>query len=119
MQPDSRFLQQPMIFWANVRTISQKVGYTRRGSILVPTPAEVATAYGSLDLTTHHLFDANGDVTEMGDYLFSYFQYRADVLNGHVAAHLMDAPEARERFEELFGRVQSARALVMNKQKGD
>ena len=28
MKPDPRFLKQPKSFWANVRTISQEVGYT-------------------------------------------------------------------------------------------
>ena len=28
MKPDPRFLNQPKSFWANVRTISQEVGYT-------------------------------------------------------------------------------------------
>ncbi|MGH8865669.1 MAG: DUF7690 domain-containing protein [Burkholderiales bacterium] len=40
MNPDPRFLAQSKEFWANVRTISQEVGYTQRGqgTIKVPTP---------------------------------------------------------------------------------
>ena len=40
MKPDQRFLKQPKHFWASVRTISQQVGYTERGTgrIRVPSP---------------------------------------------------------------------------------
>ncbi len=33
MRPEERFLKQPKDFWAMVRTISQKLGYTVRGSV--------------------------------------------------------------------------------------
>ena len=51
MKPDPRFLNQPTHFWANVRTISQHVGYTARGTgqILVPDLAVIVKALGELD----------------------------------------------------------------------
>ena len=67
MQPDDRFVRQPKEFWANIRTVSQRVGYTVRpkrqsgvkgltGPIQVPFPSEIRAAYESLNLTTAHLF---------------------------------------------------------------
>ncbi len=37
MKPDKRFLRQPKSFWANVRSLSQKLGYTEGGQIKIPT----------------------------------------------------------------------------------
>ena len=46
VKPDPRFLKQDKTFWANVRTISQHVGYTVRGKgfIKVPTLDEITAA---------------------------------------------------------------------------
>ena len=44
MTPDPRFVNLPKHFWANVRTISQRIGYTLRGGtgqILVPTADQI------------------------------------------------------------------------------
>lgn len=52
MKAESRFLNQPLEFWANVKLISQKVGYTERGTsrIKVPTPDEIRRVYAELHL---------------------------------------------------------------------
>lgn len=44
-------------FWANVRTISQEIGYTARGEsrILVPALAQICIAYARLNLSTAHI----------------------------------------------------------------
>ena len=39
MKPDQRFQKQPKHFWANVRTISQKLGYTERGEGVIKVPS--------------------------------------------------------------------------------
>jgi hypothetical protein len=43
VKPNTRFLNQPKHFWANVRTIGQEVGYTVRGEgvIRVPTMDDI------------------------------------------------------------------------------
>ena len=71
MQADKRFLGLPPVFWANVRTISQEVGYTNRGAgtIRVPTAYEIKLAYRKLGLNSDHLFDKSGTATEMGQRL--------------------------------------------------
>lgn len=121
MQPNPRFLYQPMTFWAAVRSVSQKVGYTERGrsgQIRVPSVQEIRSAYSDLGLETTYLFDSAGVYTEIGKLLFGYFTYRADVLNQMVSVLLMDADEAKERLAALISSSRSRRALVMNKQTG-
>lgn len=121
MIADGRFLGQPGTFWANVRTISQAVGYTRRGKgeILVPTYQEMTTAYKALDLSVEHLVDASGKPTAFGALLHDYFVFRAAQLNGFVRPRLMDAAQAREVFERLRAKYNPKAPLPLNKQKGD
>ena len=120
MQPDPRFLGQPMVFWANIRSISQAVGYTDRAtkSIRVPTRREIEAAYSTLGLTTHHLYSRDG-LTDLGQTVHDYYTYRAAVLNNTVQHLLMDAPEARERLETFMTGVIPRHPLAMNKQKGE
>jgi hypothetical protein len=50
LRADRRFQNQPKHFWANVRSISQHVGYTSRGTgqILVPDLPTIVKALGEL-----------------------------------------------------------------------
>ncbi|MHB1344954.1 MAG: DUF7687 domain-containing protein [Thermoleophilia bacterium] len=122
MIPNSVFLRQPQHFWANVRLVSQKVGYTARGTgrVLVPTLAEISRALEDLGLESHHISDRTGQPTAFGETLASYFSFRAEVLNGFVEPRLMDVDEAGA----LFLRLQKENPfttcpLPLNKQKGD
>lgn len=129
MQPDDRFVRQPKEFWANIRTISQKVGYTVRpkrqpgvkgltGPIKVPVPSEIRAAYESLNLTTAHLFEDGTNPTALGLRVLEYFQFRADILNAVVEPLLMDAEQARKLYERLRRKSKRRTAVPMNKQSG-
>ncbi len=124
MQPDDRFKDQPKVFWANVRTVSEKNGYTRRGvdkdtnNIRVPTQKELRATYSALGLKSDHVLDGN-DLTEFGQVLMDYFEYRADVLYNQVRLSLLNAGEARELFESTRARLKPRCPLPMNKQKDE
>ncbi|MCY3022749.1 MAG: hypothetical protein NTW87_27540 [Planctomycetota bacterium] len=120
MKAEPRFLNQPKHFWANVRLISAKVGYTikRRGQILVPSLDQMLAALKARDLTSDHIMDARRNPTALGTSLCAYFQYRADVLNGFVEAQLMDAPAAKQLYAELCATCKPRFPVPMNKQKG-
>ena len=121
MTPDNRFLNQPGDFWANVRTISQAVGYTVRGQgqVRVPVPLEIATAFRSLGLQPDRLFTGDGSPTSFGQMLLDYFEFRADCLNNYVEPLLMDVDRARDTFEQLVEQLDPSCPLPMNKQKGE
>lgn len=121
MEPNHTFREQPKAFWANVRLISEQVGYTQRRQkrIKVPTREEVDKAFTSLGLETGHLWDASGVPTTMGDTLMRYLQYRADVLNDYVQPRLMDATRAEKVFNAMRRERKPNCPLPMNKQKGD
>ncbi len=131
MQPNKDFIGLPKSFWANIRTISQEVGYTVRlkriagvkgppGPIKVPTPAEVQKALQSINLSSSHLFGPTGTPTDLGRQVLEYYTYRADILNRVVEPLLMNALQATALFEKLQGIGTKAGAVVpMNKQSGE
>ncbi len=119
MRPDERFLQQPKQFWAYVRTISQACGYTARGTgqVRVPAVAEIVRALDALDLRSDGIHDG-AVLTEDGETLIAYFDYRARILNDRVAALLLDASDARAAFTQMRKELKPSCPLPMNKQKG-
>lgn len=121
MKPNQRFLHQPKSFWANIRTISQLVGYTVKNaqSVRIPSKEEIQRAYASVDLNTNHLFSDPSNPTETGDAVLSYFEYRAQVLNEYVRPLLMDADRASRVYKKLRGRKSFVVPVVQNKQTGD
>jgi hypothetical protein len=129
VKPDTRFLNLPKSFWANVRTISQHVGYTERaarrrgrkkkaGRIKVPTVPEMLSAMQDLGLRSSHIADASGDLTKSGAQLDAYFHYRAGVLNAFVEPRLMNQRKAKVAFQRLQRRLRPTCPIPMNKQKG-
>lgn len=120
MKPDPRFLSQPKHFWANVRTISQHVGYTERGTEQVKAPSweQMARALSEAGLKTEHIVGPGGTPTALGRTLMAYFRHRADALNGFVEPRLMDMAEAKRLFERIRAKTKPKCPIPMNKQKG-
>jgi hypothetical protein len=130
MQPNRAFIGLPKAFWANVRTISQEVGYTVRakrqtgvrnqpGPIKVPTLAEIMAALESIGLTSSHLIANSAKPTNLGKSVIDYFDYRADALNRIVEPMLMNAEEARKLYERLQRKLKTTTIVPMNKQSGE
>jgi hypothetical protein len=119
MKPDTRFLNLPKHFWANVRTIGQGVGYTVRGKgiVRVPSMDEIRKAYAKIGLEVSHLVRNNGRLTRLGQTLLDYFAYRATHLNEFVEPQLMDVGRAGKLFRSLRAKLKPGCPLPMNKQK--
>lgn len=83
MRAESKFLNQPMDFWANIKLISQKIGYIQRktSQIKVPTIQEIQHVFSELRLDTSKVLKRNA-ATPFGLLLIEYFQHRADFLTG-------------------------------------
>jgi hypothetical protein len=129
MQPNEKFVGLPKSFWANVRTISQAVGYTDRpkrskgvtgqlGHIKVPAAKDIITAFRKIDLNSGHLFLADEEPTDLGRQVLDYFTFRADVLNRIVEPNLMNAEQAEALYDKLKGKAKRAAIVPMNKQSG-
>lgn len=121
MQPNSRFKKLDKRFWANVRTISETLGYTDRKAkqVRVYTLAEMISAMNKIGLGSSHLINQDGSPTELAILLQEYFIYRADMLNLYVEPRLMTVERAASVFETLRTQFNPARPVPMNKQKGD
>jgi hypothetical protein len=127
LKADPRFLAQSKEFWANVRTVSQEVGYTNRGnkragilpSIKIPSIKDVRQGFKKLDLKTTSIENENGTLTNFGQHLFDYFEFRATVLNGTVQGYFMKKDSAEIEFKRLNAELKPKCPLPMNKQKGE
>lgn len=115
------FQNQPKMFWAYVRTLSQQIGYTVRGKnqIKVPSVSEMVAGLKSLGLDPTKLVKRGETPTELGEALLSYFTYRARVLNETVQFQLMNAEAASQLYEQLLQGVHYHSPVPMNKQTGD
>lgn len=122
MKPDSRFADKDNAFWGCVRSLSQDLGYTVRGEdrIKVPGYREMRQGFVDLELDPDAIADRRGNPTPLGADLLAYFTYRAEVLDRHAPANLMDFEEAKALFEKHYARLKpDDRMLPKNKQKGE
>lgn len=136
MTPNSKFTGLPKDFWANIRIISQHVGYTQRlprrrrpagqkkaaakrtvGPIKVPNLAEITAALEEVEVRYDHLMAKPGRPTPLGTRVLEYFDFRADVLNNFVQPRLMDSRQAKALFRKLKTELCPECPLPMNKQK--
>ncbi len=121
MKADPRFISQPKEFWANVRTISQEVGYTERGtkSIKIPALLAIRKQFEKLGLSAEHIANGDNVLTDFGKNLFDYFTFRATCLNDTVQGNLMDKVAAEIEFNRLKVQLNPQCPLPMNKQKSE
>jgi len=120
MLPDHRFVNQTKLFWANIRTISQRGGYTDRktGQIRTYSVAEMVGVIESLGLSSDYLV-SDSVPTRLGVDLEAYFAYRAETLNHVVFGLLMGLQEAEAVFVAEYERLQPKCPVPLIKQKGD
>lgn len=120
MQAENKFLRQPEEFWANVKLISQKVGYTnkRLGTLKVPSIEEIKTTYDKLELDSSKII-LEDKVTEFGSLLIEYFLFRANFLENYIKPNLQNLTQARELYTNLKAELKPTCPEPMNKQKGE
>ena len=121
MKPSPDYSRMGKDFWADIRSISQKVGYTVRGKNVIRVPAieEIKDVYKKIGLTSSHLVTRENRLTARGKKVVGYFNYRAKVLNTEVEPLLMDVSDARAVFDRLHEELKPKCHIPMNKQKGD
>lgn len=124
MKPSPRFARLPAPFWALVKLVSEGLGYSFRGKRGAPqtlrryAAEECARLLGDRSLLSTHVFDA-GRITEVGELLCAYLNYRAETLQTQVEPALMTREDARAEFERLREELCPRCPLPMNKQKGE
>jgi hypothetical protein len=120
MKPNPKYLNATPEFWANVKLISQKLGYTQRntGQIKIYSLDNILALYHKLGFKTNKIV-FNDEPTEFGRLLLDYFNYRADAISNYVQHSLMDLDEARDLFQSLYLKYDPKCAIPLNKQGGD
>jgi len=118
MKPIPRFLNKPKSFWASVRSLSQKVGYSKKGVIVIPTVAQMVTAFEKLGLDSQSLL-RDGKPTQLATDLLDYFTERSRVLMNEVEPRLLNADQAKALFEKTRAEFDHKCPIPMNKQKGE
>ncbi len=121
MKANSKFKNLKKSFWADVRLISETVGYTVRNKNIVKVPdlKDIILSYKNKKLDINHII-INNKITNYGELLLDYFNYRAEILNLKVEKYLMNADEAKILFENLYSEIKPPDKLIpVNKQKGD
>ena len=100
MRANAKYAGQSKEFWANIRLISQEVGYTERGtnSIKIPTVDAIRKKFNDLGLISAHIIRADNTLTDFGQYLIDYFTYRSTILNEKVQDLLMSRESAEIEF---------------------
>jgi hypothetical protein len=124
MQPNSKFKNLGLEFWAVVKLLNQRLGYAERKSkeipnpsFVIPTIAQVIKVFKSEGLDYGHLID-KGNWTPQGQLLVDYMEYRKGVLTNEVKTNLMRVADAKAIFHQLKSTLNPACPLPFNKQKG-
>ena len=75
MRPIDRFMGKPKSFWAAVRLLSQKVGYSQGGGIIIPSMEDMIKAFADMDIEISELQVQEGPI-ELAVSLLDYFAER-------------------------------------------
>lgn len=125
MQRFQSYSSRPPEFWALVRLISERVGYSNRPSAANPEKnlrryriSECSQALSQLGLPFEYIMDSSGVATELGSDLLRYLNMRSEHLQRAVEPLLMNRDEAEAEFDNLRHQLAPRCALPMNKQKG-
>ncbi|MYM00324.1 hypothetical protein GR702_21515 [Novosphingobium sp. FGD1] len=118
MKPIDKYLRKPKSFWASVRSLSQKVGYSKGDKIIIPSVKQMADAFDNLGLDSSKIF-TGGHATPLAQELHEYFSARADALMKIAEPNLMSAEQAKAEFDKHFALLQPKCPIPLNKQKGE
>lgn len=75
MRADLRYKNLDLKFWANVRTIGQEIGYSKRKQVLSYDLDDLLTAMNNVGLGKTHL-KIYDQPSELADLLLGYLNFR-------------------------------------------
>jgi len=126
MQPLPEFSGLDRSFWAHIKLLSEKLGYSSRGkagsakNLRRYTLEEITSCLEATGLESGHLRRAvPGRSVLLGELLCRYLNRRADLLEQEVAPMLMNRDQAAVEFKRLCRVAKTRCSLPMNKQKGE
>lgn len=118
MKPFSNFQNMPPSFWANVKFVSERLGYSDRKtkSLRKFTEKEIIDLFKKekIDITA---LKESGKSTQLLKDLTVYLNQRATILETTVKNNLMNREEAEVEFNKIRSSYNPKCSLPMNKQK--
>lgn len=125
MKANPEFENLNLEFWANIKLLNQRLGYTTRktnenpdGGFVVPTIEQIIDVFALERLSTEKLIIEN-ELTNFGKQIVAYMEYRGDVLTSHVKPNLMNKDQAKDLFYSMKNELDPTCPLPMNKQKNE
>lgn len=122
MQPNKKFENLPPEFWANIKLLNQRLGYTFRkskknpqGGFVIPTIEQIEKVFAKEGLSTKELI-AKDKFTAFGKSVVDYMDYRGDLLTNSVEPNLLNKGQAKELFYQVKAKLNPTCPLPMNKQ---
>ena len=102
MKPNSRFFGRDRAFWAHIRLLSERLGYSTKKSVRKYTLNEIVVCLHDNGLSTGHVWDQDARrPTEYGALLLDYLNFRSSTLENDIRPYLMNRDEAKQEFERL------------------
>jgi hypothetical protein len=117
LRASSDYLGKDPSFWAYVRLISERVGYSKNKQPIRYTFRTARNALRRLGLSLADFTTADKP-SDMARGVLDYLNYRAEVLTSDAEPNLMNGEEAEAELERLMGSSAYHCPLPMNKQKG-
>lgn len=125
MQANEKYKNLDLEFWANIKLLNQRLGYTKRKSgstlsagFVIPTKDQIIQVFQSEELNVSKLIKDNV-LTEFGELVIEYMQFRADLLTNDVEPNLMTKDQAKELFHQKKEELSPTCPLPLNKQTGE
>ncbi len=123
MQPNEKYVNLDLSFWANIKLLNQRLGYFKKNSEgivepVIPTIQQIVAVLDKEKLDYTKLV-AEENLTELGQLMIEYLIYRGDILVNSVSHNLMNKQQARELFNLTFESLKPSCPIPMNKQKGE
>jgi len=123
MKANNKFENLDLEFWANIKLLNQRLGYTIRktkgnseGGFVVPNMEDIKKVFLKEGLSTKRLIE-NDKLTDFGQLVVDYMEFRGDILTNEVEPNLMNKDQAKKLFYEMKKANKPQCPLPMNKQK--
>ncbi|NMC60425.1 MAG: hypothetical protein GYA51_13730, partial [Candidatus Methanofastidiosa archaeon] len=116
MRPLSKYLSLSSEFWADIKFISERFGYSKSKELIVPSVEAVVAIYKNNKLDILKIFNED-HITDYGQLLLSYLKDRANGLNSLAPMVLMTKEEAKTEYDKLLSIRNYSCPQPMNKQK--
>ena len=125
MKANKKFEHLDLEFWANVKLLNQRLGYTSRKtskkphvSFIVPTIDQIQHVFSKEGLLVDRLIK-NNQLTDFGQLIIDYMEYRGNILTKIVKPNLMTKDQAKIEFYKIKKSYTPECPLPMNKQKNE